>query len=159
MNHTISKHIFPSTGHLFFSFIVDIGLWTFSRWLDCVTSEQPYQVPIKSATGTGFPEEAVVKGLRWKCWIEEEQAAYSSNGKPPEHAESSTALRINGPHKQLSIITTHHVMLTRKGNLVREFLLKMLQHLKNLRSNMINFALCHIFCCTQNSTFNSIKNP
>lgn len=48
---------------------------------------QYYQVPITSA-GTGFPEEAVVKGLRWKCWIEEEQAAYSSNGKPPEHAET-----------------------------------------------------------------------
>ena len=42
--------------------------------------------------GTGFPEEAVMKGLRWKCWIEETAAVLSSSGKSPEHPDFQTSL-------------------------------------------------------------------
>ena len=33
-----------------------------------------------------------MKALRWKCWILEDQAVYSSNGKPPEHPAPETAV-------------------------------------------------------------------
>eukprot|EP00438_Fugacium_kawagutii_P011325 Skav205080 [mRNA] locus=scaffold142:524896:536954:- [translate_table: standard] len=72
------------------------------KWLDFSPSPAPplsgQQDPqgvvlVELHQGTGFPEEAALKGggLRWKCWIEEDQAVYSSNGKAPEHPATGLA--------------------------------------------------------------------
>lgn len=72
------------------------------KWLDLASpgpagaaaverGEPQGMVLLELHQGTGFPEEAV-KALRWKCWILEDQAVYSSNGKPPEHPDFQTSL-------------------------------------------------------------------
>ncbi|CAK9022560.1 Extended synaptotagmin-2-A (E-Syt2-A) [Durusdinium trenchii] len=62
------------------------------------THAEPHGVAlVELHFGTGFPEEAAMKGLRWKCWIQEAGAAaaaavYSSSGKSPEHPDFQTSL-------------------------------------------------------------------